>query len=110
MKEGLYKVTFSSPIGSGRGVVHIRDGLVRGGDAFMYYTGTYTVDGDKLNAHVQIVRHSRAEGDWGQSILGKDDISAHFIGIIRGDEILAQGKSAAAPGASVNALFNLISD
>lgn len=43
MDNGLYKVRFETPRGSGTGVVVVKDGHLWGGDSSMFYTGTYTL-------------------------------------------------------------------
>jgi hypothetical protein len=43
MDNGLYKVRFETPRGSGTGVVVLKDGHIWGGDSSMFYTGTYTL-------------------------------------------------------------------
>src|ERR1700722_15477446 len=46
MKNGLYSIHLSlldGRVGKGSGVVIFRDGKIVGGDAYLYYIGSYTV-------------------------------------------------------------------
>lgn len=46
MRNGLYSIhvdLLDGRFGRGSGVLVCRDGLIRGGDAFLFYTGTYSV-------------------------------------------------------------------
>jgi len=48
MKNGLYSIHVSLPdgrTGKGSGVVIVRDGKIVGGDAYLFYTGSYTATG-----------------------------------------------------------------
>jgi len=49
MKNGLYSIhvtLLDGRIGKGSGVILFRDGQILGGDAYLFYTGSYTVKGD----------------------------------------------------------------
>lgn len=43
VKDGLYKVSYKGSLGEGYGLVHLSGGKIHGGDAMIYYTGTYSV-------------------------------------------------------------------
>ena len=46
MKNGLYSIhvtLLDGRIGKGSGVILFRDGQILGGDAYLFYTGSYTV-------------------------------------------------------------------
>ncbi|MBU6526103.1 hypothetical protein JMJ47_000719 [Methylocystis sp. MJC1] len=58
MKNGLYSVRFQTPLGQGAGVVTLRDGLLTGGDAALFYVGTYEANEGTLSASVTTGRHS----------------------------------------------------
>jgi len=62
MKNGLYSIHVSlqdGRIGKGSGVVVFRDGKIVGGDAYLYYTGTYTVkDDNTFKGEVLVQRHT----------------------------------------------------
>jgi len=61
MKNGLYSIHVSlqdGRSGKGSGVVVFRDGKIFGGDAYLFYTGTYTVKGDTFKGEVLVQRHT----------------------------------------------------
>ncbi len=62
IRDGLYKVSFQTPIGTGNGVAVFDGGKLRGGDSIMHYSGTYSQDGDKFSAKVVTGRHSQHAG------------------------------------------------
>lgn len=66
MKNGLYSIHVSlqdGRVGKGSGVVVFRDGKVVGGDAYLYYTGTYTVKDNTFRGEVLIQRHTSSKDD-----------------------------------------------
>jgi len=76
MKNGLYKVEFSTPLNSGTGVVVAHDGEFRGGDDTIYYTGEYTEDGTSIKASLNTGRHAAH----GQSVFSIDAVSIELSG------------------------------
>lgn len=80
MQDGLYKVQFRTPAGSDAGVVVLHQGTLQGGDAVMYYFGTYTEAGNQASADVEIHRHSP-----GRAFLGRDDAQINLKGTVQGD-------------------------
>src|ERR1044072_289638 len=61
MKNGLYSIHLTlldGGIGKGSGVIMFRDGQILGGDAYLFYTGTYTVKGDTFKGEVLVQRHT----------------------------------------------------
>jgi hypothetical protein len=65
MKNGLYSIHVTlqdGRVGKGSGVILFRDGQVFGGDAYLYYTGTYTVRGDNFKGEVLVQRHTTPRG------------------------------------------------
>ncbi len=58
MRNGLYKIEFTTPRGPGFGVVVLNNGKVQGGDTSMYYNGTYEMTGDQFKGSVAVRRHS----------------------------------------------------
>jgi hypothetical protein len=66
MKNGLYSIHVSlqdGRSGKGSGVVVFRDGVILGGDAYLYYTGTYTAKGDTFKGEVLIQRHTSSPNE-----------------------------------------------
>jgi T3SS negative regulator,GrlR len=61
MKNGLYSIHVSlqdGRSGKGSGVVVFRDGKILGGDAYLFYTGSYTTKGDTFKGEVLVQRHT----------------------------------------------------
>ena len=61
MKNGLYSIHVSlqdGRSGKGSGVVLFRDGKILGGDAYLYYTGSYTTKGNTFKGEVLVQRHT----------------------------------------------------
>jgi hypothetical protein len=63
MKNGLYSIHVTlqdGRSGKGSGVVLFRDGKILGGDAYLFYTGSYMVRGDTFKGEVLVQRHTRS--------------------------------------------------
>jgi len=61
MKNGLYSIHVSlqdGRVGKGSGVIVFRDGKIVGGDAYLFYTGTYRVKDDTYRGVVLVQRHT----------------------------------------------------
>jgi hypothetical protein len=61
MKNGLYSIHVQlgdGREGKGSGVLVFRDGVILGGDAFLYYTGRYSFDGSALRGEVVVNQHT----------------------------------------------------
>jgi hypothetical protein len=66
MKNGLYSIhvtLLDGRVGKGSGVIFCRDGKILGGDAYLYYTGRYTVKGDTFKGEVLVQRHTTPRND-----------------------------------------------
>lgn len=67
MKNGLYSIHVSlldGRVGKGSGVILFRDGKILGGDAYLYYTGSYVVKDDHtFKGEVLVQRHTTPRGD-----------------------------------------------
>jgi hypothetical protein len=64
MENGLYSLhvkTLDGHFGKGSGVVIFRDGRILGGDAFLFYVGTYSVDGTTLKGELQVEQHTQSK-------------------------------------------------
>jgi T3SS negative regulator,GrlR len=61
MKNGLYSIhvtLLDGRVGKGSGVIMFRDGKILGGDAYLFYTGSYTVKDDSFKGEVLVQRHT----------------------------------------------------
>ncbi len=61
MKNGLYSIHVNlqdGRVGKGSGVIVFRNGKIVGGDAYLFYTGTYTVKDNTFKGEVLVQRHT----------------------------------------------------
>ena len=65
MRNGLYSIhvdLLDGRAGRGSGVIVFHDGMIRGGDAFLFYTGSYVVQPKSANFRGEVVvnQHTRS--------------------------------------------------
>lgn len=96
MVDGFYTAVFQTPLGMGGGVAHLAGGKMHGGDSILYYTGTYSVEGDRLVASVRVSTHNSLPGM--ASVLGVPSADLTLSGRIAGDRITGIGTAAQVPG------------
>jgi hypothetical protein len=108
MRDGLYRADFRTQRGSGSGVVHAQDGKIWGGDAQMYYVGSYTVNGRRITAQVTASRHTQRAID--ASVFGLDKVTLTLDGTSHGDAVSWTGRAAEVPGADFGAELIRLSD
>ena len=92
MRNGLYSIHVR--LGDGRpekgsGVVVMRDGTMRGGDAFLFYIGSYTVSGDALKGEVVINQHTPSPGQF--PLFGGREVGIGFSGQVVEDRATMEG-------------------
>src|SRR4051812_17228097 len=61
MKNGLYSIhvtLLDGRVGKGSGVIMFRDGQILGGDAYLFYTGSYTTKDNTFKGEVLVQRHT----------------------------------------------------
>jgi hypothetical protein len=61
MKNGLYSIhvtLLDGRVGKGSGVIMFREGQILGGDAYLFYTGSYTVKDNAFKGEVLVQRHT----------------------------------------------------
>lgn len=61
MRNGLYSIhvgLLDGRSGKGSGVVIFRDGRLLGGDAYLFYTGSYVAKGDAFKGEVTVQQHT----------------------------------------------------
>jgi T3SS negative regulator,GrlR len=61
MRNGLYSIhvtLLDGRVGKGSGVIVFRNGQIVGGDAYLYYTGSYTVKDNTFKGEVLVQRHT----------------------------------------------------
>jgi hypothetical protein len=108
MQNGLYKVAFATPLGSGSGVAYLFDGRIRGGDAGLAYIGEFSLEGGQFKASVRTQRHTTHPGV--TSVFGKDTVNINLEGKFEGNSGRMTGRAAEAPTVQFTATFTKISD
>jgi hypothetical protein len=108
MKEGLYKVIFTTPLGSGIGLVSLQTGNLRGGDLRDFYVGSYAENGSQITAQVIRGLHTNAPGT--SPVFGRDDVHISLRGTTSGDSAQVTGMATEAPGITFRALLTRIAD
>jgi hypothetical protein len=96
IQEGLYRVTFGTPLGAGFGVAHLADGKLHGGDSMMAYVGTYSDEGGAFTAQVHAFQHSTVPGM--APVLGTTNAQLSVSGTVNGQAVNGSGTSPQAPG------------
>jgi hypothetical protein len=111
MRDGLYQVMFQTPHGRGSGVIHMQGGRLWGGDATMFYVGTYTPADDGIAAAVTTGRHRTKP--MSRSVFGVDRVSLTIAAkpaAADADTYNLTGTVAEIPGLSFTGLLTRISD
>src|SRR5687767_2369427 len=99
IENGLYRVTFGTPYGSGFGVAHMVEGELHGGDSMMAYVGGYSVDGDRFTANIHAFKHSTVPNI--ESTLGTENAQLSITGTVQGGSLTGQGTAPQAPGVTL---------
>ena len=66
MKNGLYSIhvtLLDGRVGKGSGVILFRDGQILGGDAYLFYTGSYVVKDNAFKGELLVQRHTSPRND-----------------------------------------------
>jgi hypothetical protein len=92
MKNGLYSIHVKMLDGHpdrGAGVLVLRDGDMIGGNGSLYYTGSYTCDGQKWKGELVTSPYTRNPGR--TTVFEDRDSSIGFSGTFDGDGAEARG-------------------
>jgi T3SS negative regulator,GrlR len=108
MRDGLYRVLFQTPLGWGSGIVYASGGRLWGGDAGLFYVGTYKREGDNVVAEVRTDRHTQHPGI--TSVFGRDQVKITLAGVSSGDTVRLRGNATEAPGVDFTAELTRLSD
>lgn len=95
--EGFWTVQFSGLQGWGAGVITLIHGQVFGGDSGFMYTGTYTQEGNILNAHVHVKPHTTGVTLPVSNVMGRDEFDLDLKGTMDGNRIMATGNIPGTP-------------
>lgn len=94
MEDGLYRARFSTPLGSGCGVVTAYKGVLTGGDSRSFYVGEYTLGEGYLTVELEIRRHNPRV--FMPSILGSKSATVQLDGYFDGQQAQLSGFAVAA--------------
>ena len=106
MQNGLYKVSFMTPQGQGTGVVVIADGSIKGGDASMYYIGTFEEKNNQVTGKLHVRKHTNVPGI--VSVFGLEDLHLKLQGASTNNSASIEGFAAEAPQVPFQAQLTLI--
>ena len=95
MRDGLYKIAFQTPHGTGAGVAHLVGGRIWGGDGGLFYTGSYKIEGPSFVGTVETASHTDHPGL--VSVFGVNRAKVHVVGFWQGDTADLKGTAAEAP-------------
>ena len=108
MRDGLYKISFKTGLGTGSGVITLRSGRLTGGDGASYYVGSYGLDGDCFVAEVLVDRHTFTAGL--RPVFGVEHVRIRLEGVGVGDEAVMRGSSPDAPEVNFEAVIQRLAD
>ncbi len=94
MQNGLYSVhvdMLDGHGGRGSGVMTFIDGIIRGGDAFLFYVGTYRMIADKMRGEVVINQHTRQPDT--NPLFGGREVSIGFTGTFANGRVYLSGSA-----------------
>ena len=92
MKNGLYSIHVSlldGNTGKGSGVVVLRDGEILGGDAFLFYVGSYTMQNETFRGEVVVNQHTPSKDVI--PLFGGRQVSIGIHGKFAGDSAEMEG-------------------
>jgi 2-keto-4-pentenoate hydratase/2-oxohepta-3-ene-1,7-dioic acid hydratase in catechol pathway len=98
--EGFWTVAFKGIQGFGAGVATLIGGKVFGGDSGYLYTGTYTQQGNTLNARIHVKQYVQGV----PNVMGRTEFDLILTGTLSGNTITATGTIPGAPGQLVGTL------
>src|SRR5262249_39672995 len=94
MKNGLYSIHVTlqdGRSGKGSGVVMFRDGRILGGDAYLFYTGSYSVKANTFKGEVLVQRHTSSSSDANPLFGGPAPVGIGFTGTSTDAEAVVNG-------------------
>ena len=94
IKDGEYVVWFRTSRGTGTGIVHLSEGEISGGDAFIGYSGSYELDGDRFVATLTTTRHTAGQ----PTLFGIDEVELKLNGISNDTMAVCSGSVDKVPG------------
>lgn len=107
LSDGLYRVSFQTPLGIGFGVAVLNGGKFSGGDSGMYYLGEYTIENGVISAEILVDQHSSMHGM--ESVLGTSRATLKLVGKVSDEGARFTGEAKEAPGLAFRASLTRIS-
>jgi hypothetical protein len=102
---------FQTQYGRGSGVIHAQGGKLWGGDATMFWVGTYTQAEGGTTASVNVNRHTKRP--MSRSVFGVDRVSITISAVPAGatdENFRFTGTAAEVPRVSLTGILERISD
>jgi hypothetical protein len=103
VRDGSYVVWFRTPRGTGTGIVHLSEGRISGGDAFITYSGSYERDGDRFTANLTTKRHTAGQ----PTLFGIDEVELKLTGISNETIAVCSASAEQMPGMAFEATLIL---
>ncbi|WP_128255751.1 GrlR family regulatory protein [Falsirhodobacter deserti] len=107
MIEGFFHAHFVTDKDQGDGVAYLANGKLHGGDSAMFYRGTYSTDGEKFEADLEVGRHT--EGTPITSITGAARARHKITGRIEGDNLVCEAVTDQEPAVKLDLTLTPIS-
>lgn len=96
MKNGLYSLRIDmldGVEGSNTGVMVMRDGIIRGGDTYFYYVGSYSFADGKWKGELTNHEHTPTYGE--RPVFGRKEVGIGFTGTYGDDSAEADAMALA---------------
>lgn len=96
MKNGLYSLRIDmldGVEGSNTGVMVMRDGIIRGGDTYFYYVGSYSFADGKWKGELINHEHTPTYGE--RPVFGRKEVGIGFTGTYSDDSAEADAMALA---------------
>jgi len=92
--NGLYRLSFRTPLGEGAGVAMLLNGQLFGGNSYHCFQGSYVVLGQHVSAQFETRRHTEGAA----SLIGLDSMVLNITGELTGKGMSGRGVSDKVPG------------
>jgi len=102
--NGLYRLTFRTPLGEGAGVAVLIDRRLYGGNSYHCFEGSYIVLGNHVSAQFSTKRHTEGA----ESLIVLDDMELRITGELTADGMTGRGVSDKVPGVVIAFELSLI--
>lgn len=92
LRNGLYSIHVTlgdGRIGKGSGVIVLRDGVVRGGDSYLFYLGTYEDRGGTIYGEIVVDQHTPSPD--ATPLFGGRQVGIGFTGHPSGNRFVLDG-------------------